>query len=218
MANKEEILNKIIQTLKEFDKQFISSAKRIIEAGDGKLYKMDLFASTVNNRAIALINGFVTLSESNNYISAVPLIRMQVDNALRFYAATLVADYNDFFDKYLSGMKIADIKDHRGKNLTDNYLAKELEKHFPGIYALYQNTSGYIHLSNEHAFINTALVSGKERTIGIRVGNGYDFFDIDRKIDFAFNMQEASKIVLVVVEQWKHQKDKLHADDSNNNE
>ena len=157
VKNKPEVLNQLFANLKKLESDFVDSTKRFINAGDGKLYTMDLFASTINNRAIALLNGFIVLGEANNYNSAVPLIRMQIDNSLRFFATTLVSDYDDFFSKYLSGTMIKDMTDHKGKSLSDNYLAKELDKHFPGILKLYRNTSGFIHLSNEHSFINTKL-------------------------------------------------------------
>ncbi len=210
VKNKSGVLKQLFVNLKALESEFIDSTKRFIQVGNGKLYTMDLFASTINNRAIALLNGFITLGEANNFISAVPLIRMQVDNSLRFFATTLVSDYNDFFSKYLGGTKIGKIKDAKGNLLTDSYLARQLDIYFPGIHKLYQNTSGYIHLSNEHSFINTKLVPEKDRTIGISVGN-YDFFDLDRKIDFTFNMQESTKILLVVIEQWRHRKEQLNA-------
>lgn len=207
--SKERTLEQIIQNLRNLNKEFIESTSRFISAGDGKLHTMDLFAATVNNRAIALLHGFVTLSEANNYICSVPLIRLQLDNALRFFAATLVSDYDEFYLKYLAGAKISDMKDANGKNLSDNYLARNLDKHFSGVYKLYQNSSGHIHLSNRHSFLQTG-VGDHELSIGIRIGT-YDFFDIDSKIDFAYNMQEVTKIVLVVVEQWRHRKETIHA-------
>ena len=186
---------------------------------EGSLHTMDLYTSAVINRGIALIKGFTTLAKSNNYISAVPLIRLQIDNCLRFYAATLVADYNDFFIKYLSGEHIRNLKDFNGNKMTDNYLAKKLDKEtFPGLLNLYKNTSGHIHLSNEHSFLQTEIVSDKEMTIRTKIGD-IDFFKIDQKVDFAFNMFKASEFLLKLVESWKFQKMKVESElkDKNGN-
>ena len=209
----EENLNSVFSNLEILEELLFKEPQIYLKVGgskkgDGSLHTMDLYTSAVINRGIALIKGFTILAKSNNYISAVPLIRLQVDNCLRFYAATLVSDYNDFFSKYLSGEHIGNLKDISGKKMTDNYLAKKLDREiFSGILNLYKNTSGYIHLSNEHSFLQTEIISNKEMTIRTKIGN-IDFFKIDQKVDFAFNMFKASEFLLKMVQSWKYQKAK----------
>lgn len=209
MNEKEKILAKKINELAEFDSEFIQSSKRIIEAGNQKLFGLDLFSGAVNNRAISLIKGFVSLAKDNNYICAIPLIRMQLDNGLRFYASTLVKDSNKFFSHYLDGKAIRDYKDVDNKRLTDSYLSKKLEVLFPGVRKLYEETSGHIHLSDHHLFATTKTSKEKDdRKIQVRIGS-YDIYSLDSKIDFVSTMIEVSKLVLIVVEQWKHEKIRL---------
>jgi hypothetical protein len=205
-----EHLDKILNELSNFQKQFIESSKRFIEAGNKKLYTLDFFASAVNNRAISLTNAYVTLAKDNNYLTAVSLIRLQLDNALRFFASTLVADSNDFVMQFLDGKAIKDYTDVRGKKLSDNYLAKQLEAYFTGTQKLYTDTCGFIHLSDRHFFPTVAKFEKGNRNIGIQIGS-YDNFKLDEKIDFSRTMLEVSKLVLIVVEQWKHEKEKLGA-------
>lgn len=127
-----EYLDNILNELSNFQKQFIESSKRFIEAGNKKLFLLDFFASAVNNRAISLTNAYVTLAKDNNYLAAISLIRLQLDNALRFFASTLVTDSNDFVMQFLDGKEIKDYTDVNGEKLSDNFLAKQLEVYFAG--------------------------------------------------------------------------------------
>ena len=207
----ENDLEKIFEQYDMLEKYFLKEAKLFLQMGGekGRIYTMDLFISAIINRAISLIRGFKCLADQNNYISAVPLIRIQVDNCLRFYAATLVKNSDDFFIDYLKGTHIRNMKDASGERMTDSYLVGRLDKElFPGIHNLYVNTSGYVHLSNEHSFLQTKMVSGEERAISTRIGY-YDFFAIDEKVDFAFNMFKASEFVLTLAKTWSSNKAKI---------
>lgn len=201
-------LDGILNELSNLQKEFIESSKRFIEAGNKKLYTLDFFASAVNNRAISLTNAFVTLAKDKNYLTAVSLIRLQLDNALRFFASTLVSDSNDFVIHFLDGKAIKDYTDVHGKKLSDNYLAKKLEAYFSGTQKLYNDTCGFIHLSDRHFFPTIANFEKESRKIGIQIGS-YDSFEFEEKVDFARTMLEVSKLVLIVVEQWRHEKEKM---------
>ena len=60
-------LNEILDEISEFKEEFIQSFKRFLEAGNNKLYTLDLFATAVNNRACSLSQAYVTLARENNY-------------------------------------------------------------------------------------------------------------------------------------------------------
>ena len=185
----------------------------------GNMHTMDLYCNAVINRALALSKGFRTLADTNNYISAVPLIRIQIDNCLRFFASMIVADYNSFFMKYLEGKHIRNLTDASGKKMTDNYLAKKLDAElFPGIYNMYKNTSGYVHLSNEHSFLQNQIVESDDSEMKMRtiIGKDFDHFSIDKKVDFAFNMFKATEFLYKLVRSWKFQKMKVENELNNN--
>ena len=205
---KEDILEELISELSVFQKQFIESSKRVFEAGDRNLFILDFFASAVNNRAISLTNAFVLLAKNTNYLTAVSLIRLQLDNALRFFASTLVLDSNKFVMHFLDGKEIRDFEDAKGKKLSDNYLAKKLDIYYPGTYKLYKDTCGYIHLSDKHFIPTLSKKKMGRQEIGIQIGS-YDNYNIDEKIDFTKSMIEVSKLVILVVEEWKYEKNKL---------
>ena len=208
----EEDLNHLFEKIEGLEKSFLKEAKNYMDVQDSKgeklLYTMDLYTSAIVNRSISLMRGYLLLAKDKNYISAVPLIRMQLDNCLRFYAATLVNDYNDLFSQYLKGKHIGNILDAKGNKMTDNYLAKELDKNFSkGIFKLYKNASGYVHFSNVHSFLQVSKVDSKKRTIGTQIGH-IDFYEIDEKVDFTYNMWIVSKMLLKLVESWKIEKEK----------
>lgn len=206
-----EDLNHIFENLEKIEMLFIREAKMFL--GVGPLYTIDLYLSAIINRAISFIRGFKLLATENNYISSVPIIRMQIDNCLRLYAGSIVTNHSDFFSEYLKGTHIRNLKDEAGNKMTDNYLVTHLDKLFPGIQNLYNNTSGYVHLSNEHAFLQTEVVKDYDRTIETRIGY-YDFYNIDEKVDFTYNMFKASQILLELVSSWRLKKIKCHQNSS----
>lgn len=194
----EAYLNEIFKELNKLESSFLKEASIFLQPNTNT-YSMDFYYSAIINRSISLMKGFITLSKDNNYISSVPLIRIQIDNCLRFYASILVDDSDAFFIKFMKGEHIGNIRDTNGKEMKDTYLVEKLNKLFPGIHKLYKNTSGYVHLSNQHAFLQTSIV--KEATIGIRIGD-FDFYNIDKKVDFAYNMFKASEILLDLIKEW----------------
>lgn len=201
-------LENIIAELENFPSQFIGSSERIMKAGNSKLFTMDLLALAVNNRAISLTNGFVTLVKSENYLTSVTLIRIQLDNALRFFASTLVKSSSDFAMYFLDGKPIKNYEDINGKKLSDSYLAKKLEVYFKGVKKLYDDTCGYIHLSDRHFFPTVSKGNKEGLKFGIKIGSSENF-TIEDKIDFSQTMLEVSKLVLIVIEEWKREKMKL---------
>jgi hypothetical protein len=208
----ENLMDKIqdlIDSLSKLENEFLLSSQRILNAGNRKLYALDLLANAVNNRAIQLMKGFVTLIKDDNFISAVPLIRLQLDNGMRFFATTLVSDYNDLFMHFLDGKPLKKFKDAKGKPLTDIYLATKLNEYFPGTLELYKSSSGYIHLSERHLFATIVSTKKSEMSISQVVGGKPDTFTLMDKTNFTYTMYQISKLVLIVVEQWKHQKDKI---------
>ena len=207
-SENENYLNEIILQISEFKEEFLKSSQRIMEAGNSKLFALDFLALSVNNRAISLANGYSTLVAEKNYLTAVSLIRLQLDNALRFFASTLVEDSSKFAEHFIDGKAIRDYSDIKGKKLTDSYLAKELEKYFKGTQKLYRETCGFIHLSDRHFLPTLTKGKTKDRKIEIQIGSSENF-SIEDKIDFSETMLEVCKLVLIVVEQWKHEKIKL---------
>src|SRR4051812_1787182 len=76
---------------------------------------LSLFAFTVLKRSVSLVYGFTSLIRARNFICAVPLIRMQIDNLLRFHAASLVDDIDEFVLTVWQGTPVRRIRDRDGQ-------------------------------------------------------------------------------------------------------
>jgi hypothetical protein len=154
----EDQINSRLHFLEESQHTHYTLVEATMPSGGFSL--LDMFAWMVLKRSISLVYGFVALIRAKNFISAAPLVRLQIDNILRFHAAFLVADSNEFIHKVLSGTPVRELRDKDNRRMTDAYLAQKLLSEYPWIQEMYRKTSGYIHLSEEH-FFNTVRACGK---------------------------------------------------------
>ena len=148
----EERIEEKLRILEESEEVFLEEAQSLMEAYGGNVYPLDLLAVAVFNRSISLVSGFCALIRTRNYVCAFPLVRLQVDNLLRFYAAFIVDEPQDFAMSVLDGCKIRDLRDRTGKRMTDAYLKSQMKKIIPWIENIYDEASGFVHLSNRHIF------------------------------------------------------------------
>lgn len=63
---------------------------KMIQADNSNIFPLDLMGISVSKRSMSLIKGFIEMIRQENFICAAPMLRMQLDNSLRFYAAFLV--------------------------------------------------------------------------------------------------------------------------------
>ena len=162
----EEALNYI----EDDNKIMVDLAAKMLSADDSSLYAFDLFLCSVIKRSLSLSTGFITMIRDQNFICAAPLIRLQLDSALRVFAGFIVDNPRKFAEDVIKGEEIRNMKDRNGKQMTDWYLRNQLtsdslrnlranpddfnNKKYAWVEAVYKNTSGYIHLSDKH-FFNT---------------------------------------------------------------
>ncbi|GAB4272232.1 MAG: hypothetical protein Kow0080_18430 [Candidatus Promineifilaceae bacterium] len=167
-----ESLEASLEKLEHLDKAHIELGKQMFEAFGGALYGMDLLAAGVLNRSKAHIAGFRQLIAAKNLICAGALLRLQLDTALRFYAAFLVEQPHDFAIAILGGKRVRDLKDRDGNKMTDAYLVKKLGQEFEWVPRVYERTSGYVHLSATHlmsAMRSSDGTSASEGSITIKI-------------------------------------------------
>jgi hypothetical protein len=163
-------------------------------------------AQAVLNRLLNLVEGFVTLAQQRNLICCGALLRLQLDNCLRFYAVYLVKDPHDFAMQVFGGTPIKKMKDKNGKFMTDKYLAEKLNEKYPWVLNVYKKTSGYIHLSETHIF-NTFLESPKEvgtQEMGIGIGSNLEGDELFEEATEAFT--EATKVMFEYLIGWQRTK------------
>lgn len=132
------------------------------------LMQEDLFFCAAADRCIRLIDGFISMLRDRNLTCAGVLLRMQMDNCMRTYAAFIAEDRDAVVNCIIDGNPINKLKDVNGKKMMDGYLKDELTKMDPLFSRVYDNASGYVHLS-EKAFYQT-VANCENNTIGLGIG------------------------------------------------
>lgn len=140
-----------VETLTTLSMKALSLCQGIIGRS---LTKEDFYFSASANRCINLITGFVDMLKTRNLTCAGVLLRMQMDNCMRTYAAFIAEDCNAVVDCIIQGGKISNCKDKNGRKMSDGYLKDEISKIDPVFADVYDQASGYVHLS-EKAFYQT---------------------------------------------------------------
>lgn len=158
MNNKEYFttLDGIIGCLKELRSEGITIARGII--GE-TLTKDDLFFCASLDRCLRLTDGIIFLLKERNLTCAGAILRLQMDNCMRTYAAFIAEDRNKVIDCIINGTPINKEKDVNGKKMSDCYLKESVNKYDKRFAQVYDQASGFIHLSSK-AFYQTVADVG----------------------------------------------------------
>ena len=156
---------KRIEKLMELRKQGISLTREII--GES-LFKEDFFFCASADRCLNLIDGFTDMLRKRNLTCVGALLRLQMDNCMRSYAAFIAKDKEAVIDCIISGDPINKQLSKDGVKMTDGYLKGELSKIDTRFADVYNQASGYIHLSAK-AFYQT-VVKVENNSIEWQVG------------------------------------------------
>ena len=199
----DEVLSRNIETLRGYPEVHMALYRAMIEADDNGIYGMDLYAQAVLHRSLMLTSGFCDLIEKNNYTCASPLVRLQLDNALRVFAGTLVDDPHDFALSVITkGERVDKIKDRTGERMRDWYLASKISDLYPWVKHIYDDASGFVHFSHKH-FFNSTRLSESGKLEFLMPFEPHDAFTSKDQIDevvFIFN--ESTHVVIDLVRNW----------------
>jgi len=155
-------------------KALLSSERAISEVffwhfkPDKPLTYADFFGMGIGRRALALSSGFRLMVEHRNSLCALPIVRMQLDTALRLYAGFFVINHQQFCHDVIQGTHIDRMKADDGFFMKDRYLVDRVAKLNPWISNVYKTTSGYIHFSDRHIF--EALRKGEGEKAQMAIG------------------------------------------------
>ena len=164
-------------------------------------YLYNFFISSIINRAISLNRGFLTLKDDNNYLCAIPLLRMQVDNCLRFYALNLSDNKERFILDWAGGEKLSNHK-IIGTNIkmTDKNLKDKIAVSYPKIGKIYDAACNFVHLSQENLY-NTCKVKPGTRTVNTTI-SGYDMIPDDVKDNIDKCMLYSNNILAKIIRDY----------------
>lgn len=98
----EKILNTRLHGVSLVRKELIDISKRII---GNSLYMEDLFFTSAIDRSIALLDGLSSMLQSRNLTCAGILLRSQLDNCMRVFAAFIAEDRKNFINNFMDGKK-----------------------------------------------------------------------------------------------------------------
>lgn len=130
--------------LREYREKSKSIAAGII--GEN-LTEDDLFFISALNRRVQFIDGIMNLLRTRNLTCTGIIVRTQLDNLMRVFAAFISEDRRSFIKETLSGTPIRNMKDNQNEKMTDANLKKRMSKYYPEIEEIYNKSSGYVHLS-----------------------------------------------------------------------
>jgi len=201
------MLAQLLEELEKLNNAHLEQGEAIGKAFGGAVYAFDLLSFAVLNRSMSLTSGFITLMGKDNFIAAAPLIRIQLDNFLRYAAGWLVSDPHEFAVKILSGEHISNIKTKEGKRMTDRFLADEFSKEYKWIKSVYKNTSGYIHLSDKHMLINITELDSKQGTTTSKISDKDDHIPEKFKVEAVMAFTKITELVLHRTYSWRYTKD-----------
>lgn len=163
------------------------------------IFFISFFVASVVNRALSINRGFQLLTKDNNYLCAIPLMRMQIDNCIRFWGLELVNSQNDYIKNWSKGEKISRLKDKNGNKLSDKLLVEELDKRYAHVKGIYDQACNFVHLSNQNLF-NTVKLKPNTRTLygGI---TGFDKIPDDVKKNIDRSMLYINNVLIDLIKQ-----------------
>lgn len=202
----EDIVESKLSELEGFRRRLFDLGKEMFEPGKVGLYQLDLLATAVMDRGLSLIFGFTSQIRANNFTCAAPLVRMHLDNVLRFYAAYISDDCHEFTMKVFKGEHIRNLKDRDGKKMTDRYLVEKMSIEHPWMQKVYETTSGYVHLSNTHIFNSSRLKDFEKGIIEFSISEQDRWLTKDSKIEATECMIEITEVLYSYLAGWSQTK------------
>ena len=199
----EDLLTKL-ETMKA---AHLDEGMKVVQAYGGAAYPFDFLTWAVLNRSMSLTSAFITLMREVNYLAAVTLVRPQLDNYLRFAAGWLVSDPHQFAIAILEGIPVRRQKASDGHFMTDRYLVDHFKAEHPWIDSVYRETSGFVHLSEKHMFMNVESIDQKSRAETMLISDKHDHVPPEIKREAILCFLEITGLVLHRAYSWRMTKD-----------
>lgn len=202
----DEIKNKL-EVLKKYDEKFLILTEKILSAYGGAVYPVDEIVVGIIKRSLSLLDGFCTMIENNNNLCAASLVRLHLDSLLRFHALHLVGNPHELSRRILKGERLDKIKDKNNKQLKDRYLAEEVNKRYNWVLRVYEETSGFVHLSKKHYFYAITKVRDSDHTVSWAIGAKEKHITEKTILEYIEGFRAISNAILDYLYGWYISKD-----------
>lgn len=202
-----------IDELNRLETALIQLTADCLNANGGALYPLDLMAAAAAKRSFSLVRGFRQMLKDRNMLCAGALLRLQLDTALRFYAASLVDNPHEFAVEVLGGAEIRKLKDRSGTLMTDKHLVQTLMAESDEncwIGSVYRETSGFVHFSVKHMMSVYTLADGDSRKIQMKVSATDDWLNESVFLEAASAFVEALTLFMKYLHGWGITKENPH--------
>lgn len=198
-----EIIEEKRNSLLYFCKGYQDYGHYIVEADNFEDVKF--FLVGLCNRALALNLGFIDLTTSKfkNYLAAIPLIRLMLDNAMTGYAFFMAGDTFEERIKLIThirnGKEIRQFRLANKNTLMEKYIINEMNHEIQGIRPLYKKASSYIHYSGN--LIN-ASAQREGSKMWMHVNNLSGIYTDEERLEFWEDMFGANIYMSLIIAKW----------------
>ncbi len=197
-------MKKIISDLENIREKHDVFGKKTLSLSNGNVFPCDALYLSVLNRSLELYDGFLLLVKNGKYGCCMAILRMQLDNILRFNGVLLTEDPHDTSNKIFTGIALNKVKDKKGKLLKDYYLVECLSENNDWVKRVYKICSGYIHLSDQHIFQMIGRSKMSENGIrNICLGSGDEHIEEKYKIQLVDTFTVVTKGIFKLFSKWE---------------
>ncbi|WP_298324249.1 hypothetical protein [uncultured Dokdonia sp.] len=165
--------NQLLTEIDNKSKALINMGKQLA-AISSKVEAFDIFLIVALNRTVNISKGYTTLMRENNFISAAPLIRINIDTLLRIYAS-IISEYdrNTYASKVMEGEQINKMKfNGTNQKLSDAFLYSELSKvqNMEWVSSIYKAGNSFIHLEKAHFYSSYQINKNENQNLNFSIG------------------------------------------------
>lgn len=156
-----------LQDIERIEQSLLEECRQLMSPRDMQL--SDMFLLGAVKRSLALGLGFRQMIEARNFTCAAPILRLQLDTALRVSALALVDDVEDFARAVVDGRLLNKLKTRDGETLTDKLLVRKLNASFSWVEQVYEESSSFVHLSGKAIFTSVAKLDEHAKTVYLQI-------------------------------------------------
>lgn len=194
--------------LEDHNARFLKLSEEIFKAGNNTAHRLDLYILSIINRTISLNKAFILLLDNENSFTAISIVRLQLDNALRLNAVNTAEDPNHFLDYFFAEKPINKYK--QGKDtFTDNFLASKLDEDVPGAIDLYKYLCDFVHFSGKHFNMTQSKPLSENGLFRMTIGNS-DVLKEEEKLEFYDRMIKISNSIARISHNWVEVKNSMN--------